>query len=47
MINSRSSGPKNESLRLLFYLTEVTVPQELFQQILQRIRRLDPMPDTG
>ncbi len=30
-----------------FQLAEVALPQELFRQILQRIRRLEPIPDTG
>ncbi len=30
-----------------FQLAEVAVPQEVFRQILQRIRRLEPIPDTG
>ncbi len=32
---------------VIFQLAEVAVPQELFRQILQRIRRLEPIPDTG
>jgi hypothetical protein len=32
---------------VVFSLAEVAVPQELFRQILQRIRHLDPIPDTG
>ncbi len=28
-------------------LAEVALPQDLFRQILQRIRRLGPIPDTG
>jgi hypothetical protein len=32
---------------LIFQLAEVAVPQELFRQILERIRRLEPTPDTG
>ncbi len=30
-----------------FQLAEVAVPQDLFRQILERIRRLEPIPDTG
>ncbi len=30
-----------------FQLAEVALPQDLFRQILQRIRRLGPIPDTG
>ena len=32
---------------VIFQLAESAVPQELFRQILQRIRRLEPIPDTG
>ncbi len=32
---------------VIFQLAEVAVPQALFRQILQRIRRLEPIPDTG
>jgi hypothetical protein len=28
-------------------LAEVALPQDLFRQILQRIGRLEPIPDTG
>ncbi len=30
-----------------FQLAEVALPRDLFRQILQRIRRLGPIPDTG
>ncbi len=30
-----------------FQLAEVALPQDLFRQILERIRRLEPIPDTG
>ncbi len=30
-----------------FQLAEVALPRDLFGQILQRIRRLGPIPDTG
>jgi hypothetical protein len=32
---------------VIFQLAEVAVPQELFRQIIERIRRLEPIPDTG
>ena len=32
---------------VILQLAEVAVPQELFRQILQRLRRLGLMPETG